>query len=94
MGVRICRELDMVREGIKKLIESMKVEKKYKKKKRQDGRPSEIASNAEPESTIQSEIKTEIDELDRFIKELIDTETKAKEAKAAEQSALHQQQMR
>lgn len=43
-----------------------------------------MASNVEPESTIQTEIKTEIDELDRFIKELIDTENKAKEAKAAE----------
>jgi|LauGreDrversion4_2_1035121.scaffolds.fasta_scaffold335021_1 hypothetical protein len=68
MGVRICRELDVIREGIKKLIESMKVEKKYKKKKKPEGgRNSESTSAAEPESTIQSEIKTEIDELDKFI---------------------------
>lgn len=67
-NMRISRELDMLREGIRKLIDSIRVEKRLKKKKKDhsSSKASEMGS-FDSESFIHSEIKNEIDDLDKFI---------------------------
>ncbi len=60
----------------------MRVEKRYKKKKRGGKDDNKDNTTTEGgESTMQSEIKQEIDELDKFIKDLIETEERANLAK-------------
>jgi len=55
------------------------VEKKYKRKRRENQLKDtlfEIGTNDSESCTVQSTIKNEIDDLDRFIKEIVDTENK------------------
>lgn len=75
-GMKISRELEMVREEIRKLIDSIRVEKKYKKKKK-DGSEGQLASLSEATS-MQSFVKNEMDDLDKFMQEFAESEERAK----------------
>ena len=77
-GMSISRELDVQREYIRKFIDSCRVKKKYKQTKKKNDESSVVVDSSEMTS-IQTEIQNEIDDLDKFIQDIVDNENKAKQ---------------
>ena len=78
-GMSISRELDVQREYIRKFIDSCRVKKKYKHIKKKNEEGSVVVVDSSEMTSIQTEIQNEIDDLDKFIQDIVDNENKAKQ---------------
>jgi hypothetical protein len=67
--MKISRELEMVREEIRKLIDSIRVERKFRKKKKDDVNGQLGMSET---GSMVSFVKNELDDLDRFMQDIVE----------------------